>query len=127
MKKIIAATLFIASTSFALADGYTGPVNQANAGYTGPTNAGAQLVTVQQASKKSDDTYITLRGKLVNHIKGDKFTLQDNTGTIVVEIDDDLLYGTTIAPTDTIEIIGEVDKDAPWSKVEIDVKQIRKI
>ncbi|AWM81332.1 TIGR00156 family protein [Gammaproteobacteria bacterium ESL0073] len=127
MKKIIAATLLIASTSFALADGYTGPANQATTGYTGPTNSAAQLTTVKQAKTMRDDSYVTLRGKIVNHIKKDRFTFQDSTDSIVVEIDDDLWYGTTIGPNDTVEIIGEVDKDSPWGKVEIEVKNMKKI
>lgn len=127
MKKIIATTLLIASTSFALADGYTGPVNQASNGYTGPTNSAAQTVTVKQAKTMRDDSYVTLRGKIVNHIKKDKFTFQDATDSVVVEIDDDLWYGTTIGPNDTVEIIGEVDNDGPWGKVEIDVKNMKKI
>lgn len=127
MKKIIAAALLIASTSFALADGYSGPTNSAVGGYTGPTNTVAQHVSVKQAKSMSDETYVTLKGKIVNHIKKDKFTFQDNTDTVVVEIDDDLWYGTTIGPNDTVEIIGEIDKDGPWSNVEIEVKNMKKL
>lgn len=127
MKKIIAAALLIASTSFALADGYNGPTNSAVGGYTGPTNTVAQHVSVKQAKSMSDETYVTLKGKIVNHIKKDKFTFQDNTDTVVVEIDDDLWYGTTIGPNDTVEIIGEIDKDGPWSNVKIEVKNMKKL
>lgn len=127
MKKIIATALLIASTSFALADGYNGPTNSAVGGYTGPTNTVAQHVSVKQAKSMSDETYVTLKGKIVNHIKKDKFTFQDNTDTVVVEIDDDLWYGTTIGPNDTVEIIGEIDKDGPWSNVEIEVKSMKKL
>lgn len=127
MKKMIAAALLIASTSFALADGYNGPTNSAVGGYTGPTNTVAQHVSVKQAKSMSDETYVTLKGKIVNHIKKDKFTFQDNTDTVVVEIDDDLWYGTTIGPNDTVEIIGEIDKDGPWSNVEIEVKNMKKL
>ncbi len=127
MKKIIAASLLIASTSFALADGYNGPTNSAVGGYTGPTNTVAQHVSVKQAKSMSDETYVTLRGKIINHIKKDKFTFQDNTDTVVVEIDDDLWYGTTIGPNDTVEIIGEIDKDGPWGNVEIEVKNMKKL
>ncbi len=127
MKKVIATALLIASTSFALADGYNGPTNSAVGGYTGPTNTVAQHVSVKQAKSMSDETYVTLKGKIVNHIKKDKFTFQDNTDTVVVEIDDDLWYDTTIGPNDTVEIIGEIDKDGPWSNVEIEVKNMKKL
>ncbi|AZS51835.1 NirD/YgiW/YdeI family stress tolerance protein [Entomomonas moraniae] len=127
MNKIITVALLIASTSFAIADGYNGPTNSAVGGYTGPTNTVAQYVSVKQAKSMSDETYVTLKGKIVNHIKKDKFTFQDNTDTVVVEIDDDLWYGTTIGPNDTVEIIGEIDKDGPWSNVEIEVKNMKKL
>lgn len=128
MKKYILATLLLASSSLVMADGFTGATAANNtAGYTGPTNTSAKLMTVKQAQSLADDSYVTLRGNLVQHIREDKYTFQDSTGKIVVEIDNDLWYGLTVAPTDTIEIIGEVDKDSPWGKVEIDVKRIKKI
>lgn len=127
MKKIIIASLLLTSSTFVLADGYTGMQQAPNQGYTGPTNAAAQLTTVKQAKTMADDAYVTLRGKIVNHIKKDKFLFQDSTDSVVVEIDDDLWYGITVAPTDTVEIIGEIDKDGPWGKVDIDVKHIKKI
>lgn len=127
MKKLIIASLLLTSSTFALADGYTGSTQAPTQGYTGPTNSAARLTTVKQAKTMADDTYVTLRGKIVNHIKKDKFLFQDNTDSVVVEIDDDLWYGITVSPTDTVEIIGEVDKDGPWGNVEIDVKNIKKI
>lgn len=123
MKKMIATTLLILSSSFALADGYSATVG----GYTGPTNNTAQQTTVKQAKTMSDETYVTLRGKIINHIKKDKFTFQDSTDTVIIEIDDDLWYGTTIGPNDTVEIIGEIDKDGPWGNVEIEVKNMKKL
>ena len=127
MKKIIIATLLLTSSAFVMADGYTGTTQAPTNGYTGPTNSAAKLTTVKQAKTMADDTYVTLRGKIVNHIKKDKYLFQDSTDSIVVEIDNDLWYGVTIAPTDTVEIIGEIDKDGPWGKVDIDVKNIKKI
>lgn len=128
MKKYILATLLIASSSFVLADGFTGATAPNNAGgYTGPANTSAKLMTVKQAQSLSDDSYVTLRGNIVQHIREDKYSFQDSTGKVVVEIDNDLWYGLTVAPTDTVEIIGEVDKDSPWGNVEIDVKRIKKI
>lgn len=128
MKKLMTAVLLITSSSFALADGYSGPAASSIGGYTGPTVNVAQKATVKQAKTLSDESYVTLRGKIINHIKKDKFTFQDETDTIVLEIDDDLWYGTTIGPADTVEIIGEVDRDdGPWGKIEIEVKSMKKI
>lgn len=127
MKKYILATALLASTTFAFADGYTGNTAQRTTGYTGPANTAVRLVTVKQAQSMADDTYVTMRGKVVQHIKSDKYMFQDSTGQIVVEIDDDLWYGLTLGPNDTVEIIGEIDRDGPWGKVDVDVKNIKKI
>mgnify|MGYP000760690062 FL=1 len=50
---------------------------------------------------------------------------KDASGTINVDIDHKRWNGVTVTPKDTVEILGEVDKD--WNSVEIDVKQIRKV
>lgn len=127
MKKLIIAALLATSSSLVLADGYNGSTPSAVGGYTGPTNTVAQQTSVKQAKTMPDESYVTLRGKIINHIRKDKFTFQDDTDSVVIEIDDDLWYGTTIGPSDTVEIIGEVDNDGPWGKVEIEVKSMKKI
>ena len=90
-------------------------------GFKGP---GPAVVTVKEAQGMRDDAKVTLQGHIIQHLGGDKYMFKDATGTIRVEIDDDVWRGQTIAPDDLVEIHGEVDKD--WNSVEIEVKRIAK-
>ena len=129
MKKIAAMTAIIALVSLPVLaagqGGFTGPstttTTQAG-GFTGPSGA---VTTVANAKSLRDDTWVTLRGKIVERISDDLYKFQDSSGTVNVDIDHKRWNGVTVTPQDTVEIQGEVDKD--WNSVEIDVKQIRKI
>lgn len=81
--------------------------------------------TVESAKSLRDDTWVTLRGNIVERISDDLYVFKDASGTINVDIDHKRWNGVTVTPKDTVEIQGEVDKD--WNSVEIDVKQIRKV
>ena len=79
----------------------------------------------ESAKSLRDDTWVTLRGNIVERISDDLYVFKDASGTINVDIDHKRWNGVTVTPKDTVEIQGEVDKD--WNSVEIDVKQIRKV
>lgn len=127
MKHITLTTLLVSVITFSSAVFADGFVNTPQGNYTGPSNTAAKFMTIKQAKSMSDDTYVTIRGKIVQHIKEDNYLLKDSTDQVIVEIDDDLWQGLTVGPNETVEIIGEVDKDSPWGKVEIEAKHIRKI
>ena len=99
--------------------GFTG--GSAGGGFTGP---GPALTTVEQAKNLRDDTKVTLRGAIVQHLGGDKYLFKDGSGAIHVDIDDDEWMGQSVGPDDTVELYGKVDKD--WNSVEIDVKRLTK-
>ena len=91
-------------------------------GFQGPNGS---VTTVESAKSLRDDTWVTLRGNIVERISDDLYVFKDASGTINVDIDHKRWNGVTVTPKDTVEIQGEVDKD--WNSVEIDVKQIRKV
>ena len=90
-------------------------------GYTGP---GPSISTVEQARKMRDDTHVTLRGRIVQHLGGEHYLFKDETGTINVDIDHKRWQGQTVGPDDIVELYGEVDKD--WNELEIDVDRLIK-
>ena len=110
MKKFLLAAAIIMVSSIAMAQ------------YTGPSNA---AVTVKEALSAKDDTLVTLTGKVEKRINSDKYLFTDNTGSITVEIDDELWYGLTLSDNELIKITGKIDKDLLSRKV--DVKRIEKI
>ncbi|POT56775.1 TIGR00156 family protein [Citrobacter amalonaticus] len=104
--------------------GFSGPTATQNksGGFVGPNGSST---TVASAKSLRDDTWVTLRGNIVERISDDLYLFKDATGTINVDIDHKHWNGLTATPQDTVEIQGEVDKD--WNSVEIDVKQINKV
>lgn len=133
MKKIAAITAIVALVSMpvlaAEQGGFSGPgatqTSQTAAqkgGFIGPNGS---VTTVENAKSLRDDTWVTLRGKIVERISDDLYKFQDASGTVNVDIDHKRWNGVTVTPKDTVEIQGEVDKD--WNSVEIDVKQISKV
>ncbi|CAM6435862.1 MULTISPECIES: YgiW/YdeI family stress tolerance OB fold protein [Citrobacter] len=130
MKKLAAifAVLALSSAPVLAAQqgGFSGPsatqTQTQGGGFVGPNGSSA---TVESAKSLRDDTWVTLRGNIVERVSDDLYLFKDATGTINVDIDDKRWNGLTVTPQDTVEIQGEVDKD--WNSVEIDVKQIRKV
>lgn len=90
------------------------------------TQALHQSVTVKQALSLKDDSKVQLKGYVVKSIGDEKYQFRDNTGTITVDIDDDLWNGKAISAKTPVTLIGEVDIDhKPAKRIEIDVDQVR--
>ncbi|MBE1236569.1 NirD/YgiW/YdeI family stress tolerance protein [Phaeovibrio sulfidiphilus] len=79
------------------------------------------LTTVKGTADMRDDTPVTLRGYLVKALGDEKYTFKDDTGTIVVEIDDDKWQGMTFNPNEMVELDGEIDRGMMKMKVDVDV------
>jgi uncharacterized protein (TIGR00156 family) len=92
-----------------------------------PGSAMAGVITVVEAKKLRDDTYVQLQGVIVRALGDEKYMFRDSSGEIVVEIDDDVWRGVTVSPDDGVEIRGEIDKDILGISVEIEVEAIKKL
>jgi uncharacterized protein (TIGR00156 family) len=95
--------------------------NAQTGGFTGPDNR--TLVTAIEVTKLPDDAEVRLTGYIVKNIGDEKYEFRDDTGTIIVEIDDEDWKGMEVSPEDRVEITGEVDQE--WQKTELDVDTIR--
>ena len=80
------------------------------------------LNTVLQAMTFQDDTPVILRVKIDSPLGKGKYQFSDNTGTIVLDIDDEVIGNMEILSEDIFEIHGDVDKG--WFSTEIDVEEI---
>ncbi len=122
-------TTLLAATTFAIANNTA--VNNAainNTAVNSTVNQGALYSpsTVKQALTLKDNTKVQLRGHVVKAIGDEKYQFRDQTGTITVDIDDDLWNGKAISATTPITISGEVDVDyQPTKRVEIDVDAVK--
>jgi uncharacterized protein (TIGR00156 family) len=95
-------------------------------GYTGPSTV--PVMTVRQLlDEGKDDQHVTVRGKLVRHIGGDRYVLADSTGEMQVDIDKRYFpQGQPIDANDTVALTGEFDKET-FGTSELDVKQVQVI
>ena len=129
MKKVLISSVLVLALAGSLnaAGGFNAGTNanaNVNANMGGFTGPGAVAVnTVQGALNAYDDTIVTLTGKITRQVAHEKYEFRDNTGTIIIEIDDDEWYGVQAGPNDTVQIRGEVDSDT-FRRNEIDVKFI---
>lgn len=90
-------------------------------GFEGPRAPSVAPMTVKQALDQRDDSIVVLTGKIVNSLGDEKYTFRDDTGDVIIEIDDEDWGGIKVTPENTIEIVGEVDKEF-MKPTKIDVK-----
>ncbi|HEX7034623.1 MAG TPA: NirD/YgiW/YdeI family stress tolerance protein [Pseudomonadales bacterium] len=91
----------------------------ANAQGDDPQNV--RTVTAAEASDLPDDTHVRVEGRIVRSLGDEEYEFRDHTGTMRVEIDDDIWNG-QIDPNRRVVLIGELDQDA--SDVEVEVNRV---
>ena len=84
------------------------------------------VVSVQEVRNMPDDSPVIIRGYMLRQNGENSYVFQDDTGTINLEIDEEDWAGQTFAPTDFVEVWGEVDKNG-MSVTEVDVTAIKKL
>lgn len=122
----LAAVLALSATAaIAQPAGYTGPSNvpqatNATGSYSGPSNV--PLMTVKQLLETGRDGQIArLQGRLVSFEGDERYTFEDATGRITVEIDnEDFPAGQSISAEQKVELTGEFDKGLRKTEFEVD-------
>lgn len=113
-----------ATTAIAQPAGYTGPSNApkaaAQGAYSGPSNV--PLMTVKQLLDTGrDEQPARLQGRIVSFEGNERYTFEDATGRIIVEIDDeDFPAGQTVSAEQRVELVGEFDKGLRKTEFEVD-------
>lgn len=123
MKKIsILSMLGIMSIGASYAGFHAAPdVNKKGGFVSGAEN----IVTVIQVNELRDDVPVIVKGKILQRTGDDKYLFADDTGNIIVEIDEEDWNGQNITSDDIIKLYGEVDRGI--FKTEIDVKRVEKL
>lgn len=92
-------------------------------GFKGPDNY--QSITVAETAGLQDDAAVRLEGYIVNSLGDEEYEFRDDSGTMVVEIDDEDWGGLEATPELRLQIHGEIDQEG--QKVELDVDGVRAV
>lgn len=76
-------------------------------------------MSVAEALKLPDDTWVSLSGKIDRQLGDEKYQFSDASGCIVIEIDDEDWRGLSVGPDDTVNIRGEVDQELTRRKIDV--------
>ena len=87
---------------------------------TMPSSAASDkpISKVSDVQNMSDDSTVYIQGYLIQNLGNEMYMFQDNSGTISIEIDDDLLASNTVAPNALVWIVAEVNKDGQVTSLE---------
>ncbi|MEB6677134.1 NirD/YgiW/YdeI family stress tolerance protein [Acinetobacter haemolyticus] len=87
--------------------------------------AAQNIVTVSQVAQLSDETGVTLTGQITKHLHSDHYEFKDRTGTISIEVDDDIWRKAGLKVGDHVRLVGEVDTHR-YKPTDIEVIKIGK-
>ena len=80
----------------------------------------------QAAIASKDNTPVKLHGQVVKSLGDEKYQFRDKSGSITIDVDDELWQGRPVSANTNVTLIGEVDIDyKPLKRVEIDVDQVQ--
>ena len=85
--------------------------SNAVAQFIGPTATG-RTSTVEDARNVRIDTYVTVTGNIVSHLRENYYTFRDSTGDIRVEIESRVWRNREVGPDATVRLLAEVDRNA---------------
>jgi uncharacterized protein (TIGR00156 family) len=82
------------------------------------------VTTVAEAHGARDDTPFDLTGTIVERLRDEYYTFQDETGTITAEIEDRRFRGIQITPETRVRITGEVERSIRGRELDVDRLEI---
>ncbi|WP_434778018.1 YgiW/YdeI family stress tolerance OB fold protein [Neisseria sp. Ec49-e6-T10] len=86
-----------------------------------------KVITVSEAKKQADDTFVLLEGYIVGKAKtinAEEFMFKDDTDTIKIEVNQKVWRNQTVTPSTKIRILGQVDHNSFVGTTEIEVRQL---
>ncbi len=104
--RYILALLFSLCLAVPSLAGFSGPV--ATGGFSGP--GPREITQADQVKNAPDEAPCVLVGNIVEQIRHDKYTFQDASGTVVVEIENKIFGNNEVTPQTKVKLVGEVDR-----------------
>ena len=70
-----------------------------------------------------DDTEVVIQGVIVQSLGDENYLVKDDSGTVNIEIDEDLVHGNTITPEAEVLITATVDQEGNVTSLEAEEVQ----
>ncbi|MCL1065767.1 NirD/YgiW/YdeI family stress tolerance protein [Shewanella olleyana] len=128
MKKLLVCGVLFASTTAIASqpEVYTEsalikPAVKQAGGFTGPGRG--EVYSAAKALEAKDDTPAVLTGYIVESLGDEEYLFKDESGEIIVEIDNDEWKGISATPDTKLTLLGEIDRD--WTSTSMDVDVVR--
>lgn len=97
--------------------------DQVNARNASPQESSAAITQAQGVATAQDDQHVLLRGKIVSQEGDNEFMFSDDSGDVLVEIDDEVLNGQRISAGSEVEIQGQVNSRF-WASPKVEAKAV---
>lgn len=111
MKNKFLACLAVAAAMFCTTTSFAGNMHK---------SVDKPVSKVSEVNNMADDTMVYLQGYLVQNLGNEMYIFQDASGTMTIEIDDDLIANNTVSPETMVWIAAEVDKNGDVVSLEAD-------
>jgi uncharacterized protein (TIGR00156 family) len=92
-----------------------GPGNTMNNGM----NTQPAVWTVTEVMSLPDNTPVIMRGYITKNMGNNIFVFEDDSGTIMLEIDEEDWNGNTVRVDDIVTIYGNVDKGTNYTEIDV--------
>ena len=87
--------------------------------------AAKNVVMVNQIAQLADEMGVTLTGQITKHLRSDHYEFKDLSGTIGIEVEDDIWRKAGLKVGDHVRLLGEVDTHR-YKPTDIEVIKIEK-
>lgn len=106
------------------ASGMMGVMNAAHAEYVGPSKVRQYKNVAEILREPVDDTYVTLRGKIIMQLTDKMYQFSDGSGVVNAKIGPKEFGGQRIDANTPVEIWGNIHEDPMRKDLHLDVKRL---
>ena len=78
---------------------------------------------ISDVNNLPDDAEVIIQGVIVQDLGNDNYLVKDDSGTVNIEIDEDLVQGNTITPEAAVLITATVDKEGDVTSLDAEEVQ----
>ncbi len=78
---------------------------------------------ISDVNNLPDDAEVVIQGVIVQDLGNDNYLVKDDSGTVNIEIDEDLVQGNTITPEAAVLITATVDKEGDVTSLDAEEVQ----